>query len=136
MLQITTAADYAIRAAVYIASQERLVTAMQVARTQQVPIAYISKILLALAQQGIIITLPGRKGGSRLKGSADEISILDIVEAVEGPFHLNRCLIHKGKCSRESFCPVHPFWEKTNNALKDILEKTKLSEFVKLEAAV
>ena len=132
MMQITLTADYALRAIEYLAGagSGRCVPAAEIAREQEIPLVYVSKVLQALVQAGIAATVPGRSGGARLLRTASRISVLDVVEAVDGPIPLNRCLIRDGECSRDRFCKFHPFWKKTRDSLKKELQRAKLSQFV------
>ena len=132
MMQITRAADYALRAIVYVASQgdKRCIPAAEVAGKQQIPAAYISKVLQALVRAKIVATVPGRKGGVKLLRLPREISVLDIIEAVDGAVTLNRCLMRSRQCPRDAFCPIHPFWVSTRESLAKILSETKISKFV------
>jgi Rrf2 family transcriptional regulator, iron-sulfur cluster assembly transcription factor len=70
----------------------------------------------------------GTGGGFVLGRPAEEISLLSIVEAVEGPIMLNRCLIAKGTCSRDSFCPVQPVWLRIQDKIRAMLDGVTLKE--------
>lgn len=132
MLQITITADYAIRVVLYLAAQDRdaPVPAMEIARRQQIPKPYIPKILQALVRNGILTTYPGRTGGAILNCPPSEITILQLIEAVDGPIALNRCLSRKTPCSRDNSCPAHPFWIKIQDSFLKMLQDTKLSDFI------
>lgn len=132
MMQITRAADYAVRVVIYVAANggERCVPTAEISECQDIPTAYVSKVLQALGKAGIIATFPGRGGGAKLVDPAEKISILNVVEAIDGPITLNRCVVRKGMCSRDSFCSAHPFWAATRKKLVGILGQAKMSEFV------
>jgi Rrf2 family protein len=85
-----------------------------------VPIRYLLKIMPSLIKAGIIRSVRGSGGGYALARSLETISLLDIIEAVEGPILLNRCLINPDFCSRDaaSFCTVH-------QALADVQQKLR-----------
>ena len=133
MLQITIKADYAVRVAIYLAQQGvgARVSAMDIARDQQVPKALIPKILQAMARKGIITTSSGRNGGAVLSKDPTELSIYELIEAIDGPITLSRCLKDEGICPRDSFCPVHPFWAKTREKFIGMLEDAKISDIIR-----
>jgi Rrf2 family protein len=132
MIQITRATDYALRMVAYLAAsgRDRRVSASEMSATQEIPSVFVSKILQALAQAKILATAPGRNGGAELLRAPEDISVLDVVEAVEGPVTLNRCLIRRGLCSRDQTCPIHPFWAETREMLVGALSQTKIAQFV------
>lgn len=132
MLKITLTADYALRAVVYIAANcdERCVPAAELARTQQIPTIYVSKVLQTLVRADIVATSPGRRGGAKLSRCPSKISVLEVVEAVDGPIAVNHCLNGKGRCSRTAMCEMYPFWIKTRDELVKTLEQARISEFI------
>lgn len=133
MMQITRAADYALRAVTYVADQgvNRCVPASEISDVQEIPRVFVSRILQALARAKIMVTVPGRNGGARLVRAPKDISVLDVIEAIEGSVSLNRCLIRKGLCSRDDVCQIHPFWVEAREKLVTVLSKAKISQFVK-----
>lgn len=132
MLQITIKADYAVRVAMYLAQQGIgvRVSAMDIARDQQVPKALIPKILQAMARKGIITTTSGRHGGAVLSRDPKEITIYDLIEAIDGPPTLARCLKSEGVCPREGVCPVHPFWAKTRKQFVKMLKDANIADIL------
>jgi Rrf2 family protein len=79
----------------------------EIARAQYVPREYLAKIIQKLAQAGIVTTHRGVGGGIALARPPEEITLLDIIEAIEGPVALNSCIIRPGECPREGYCAVH-----------------------------
>jgi len=111
-MQLTLKGDYAVRVVVDLASQPAgaLMKTQELGRRTGVPQAYLSKIVQALAHAGVVRTQRGALGGISLLEEAQTITLKRVIEAVEGPIYLNRCLIRRGLCPRDSFCPVHPVW--------------------------
>jgi Rrf2 family protein len=132
-MQITMSADYALRAVIDLAdnSDGRLVAAGEIASRQDIPLSYAVKVLQALARAGIVVCQAGRKGGVRLLRNADELSVLDVVEAVDGPLALNRCLLRPRTCPRDRDCPVHLFWADVQDSVKSQMGKMKVAQFVR-----
>ena len=111
-MRLTRQGDYAVRVVVDLASRPSgaIVPRSSIQESQAVPAAYLAKIVQALARAGLVRTHPGARGGVALARRADDITLKDVIEAVEGPIHLNRCVAHPGACPRDRFCTVHPVW--------------------------
>lgn len=105
-MQLTRQADYAARAIVYLAVHPQA-NITDIAREQQVPREYMAKILQKLADAGITRSQRGVGGGISLEREPKEINLLDVIEAVEGPVALNRCLVRPHDCPREGICSLH-----------------------------
>ncbi|MHC4293658.1 MAG: RrF2 family transcriptional regulator [Planctomycetota bacterium] len=132
MLKITLTVDYALRVVVYLArfGKNRYISSSEIAKEQQIPPLYVSKILQCLSKVDILTTIPGRKGGAKLQRNPDEITVLEVIEAIDGSFLLNRCLNNIEQCSRSSFCKMRPFWVKTQKSLVNTLGQAKISHFI------
>jgi len=108
---INQATDYGFRAVLFLAGQEqgKMVEAQLIAREVVIPTRFLLKIMPSLIKAGIVRSQRGTGGGYALARIPGDISLLDILEAIEGPIHLNRCLIDPVHCSREAApdCKVH-----------------------------
>jgi len=111
-MEITRQADYAVRAVLDLALQPEGERALseEIARRQSIPTAFLTKILARLAAERIVTTQRGVSGGIRLARLAGEISLLDVIEAIDGPITLNRCMLRPAECPRDTTCVVHPVW--------------------------
>ncbi len=111
-MRLTRQGDYAVRVMVDLAAQPRdaPVPRARIQARQDVPAAYLAKIVQALARAGLVRTLPGARGGVLLNAAPDAVTLLQVIEAIEGPIHLNRCVTRPGACPRDRFCTVHPVW--------------------------
>jgi Rrf2 family protein len=128
-MQLTRAADYAVRVMVHLASLpagERA-TRVEMAENGDVPEAFLSKILQSLTRAGLIVSHRGMSGGYVLGRAAEEVSVLDIVEAIEGPMQLNACVGPNSTCDRSTWCPVHPVWERAQEALTAVLRSETIA---------
>ena len=132
-MEITRTTDYAIRAVLYLARKgsEKPVPAAEIAREQEIPAVYVSKVLQALTRARLVATRPGRSGGAMLQRAPEEVSLLDIIQAVEGPIYLNRGLVRSQECSRERHCPLHPYWKDLRKELTDRLRRATIDQFAK-----
>lgn len=108
---INQATDYGFRAVLFLAGQEpgKMIEAQVIAHEVVIPMRFLLKIMPNLIKTGIVRSQRGAGGGYMLDRDPRDISLLDILEAVEGPIHLNRCLIDHDLCSRQAApeCKVH-----------------------------
>jgi Rrf2 family protein len=129
-MQITQTADYAVRTVVYLALHGNggPVAASVIAKEMMIPGDYISKVIQALARAGLVESIAGRNGGAQLARTPAELSMLGIVEAVDGPVALTRCVIRPGACPRDTYCVVHGFWQLAQDGLIGLLSKTTIAD--------
>ncbi len=111
-MKITRMADYAVRVVLELTTTgtEGRVRGEDVGDRHSVPRGVMTRILARLAACGIADTRRGAGGGVKLAKPASEISLLDVVEAIDGPVELNRCTRRPGECPNDSYCAVHPVW--------------------------
>jgi Rrf2 family protein len=86
-----------------------------------VPRALLAKIFQQFAKVGLVSSCRGAGGGFKLGRPAEDISLLEIIEAVEGPIMLNRCLLAEGTCGRDAVCTVHPVWREVQESMRSVL---------------
>jgi len=129
---ISRGAEYAIRAMLDVAGAEgrAQVTTKEVAEHQGIPKVFLPKIVQRLVQAGLLRAHRGPAGGIALSRPPDQINMRQIIEAMDGPIALNTCLLLPGECPRESICPVHEIWVKTQDDLLSGLERITLSKLV------
>jgi len=130
MLHITRKGDYAIRGMVYLAMQPAGQVALlsRIAAEVDAPASLLAKVFQQLGKVGLVQSWRGTGGGFTLGRAADAISLLEIVEALEGPIVLNRCLWGRGICDRENFCPVHPVWQQLQGQIRGLLRGVTLAQ--------
>ncbi|MCG3181918.1 MAG: HTH-type transcriptional regulator IscR [Phycisphaerae bacterium] len=132
-MEITRTTDYAVRVvldlAIRLPSGQR-VTSGQIARRQGIPPGYVPKVMQSLSRAGILATLPGRTGGVQLLRDPKELTVLEVVEAMEGPVALNRCLIRKGECPRDVICTVHKVWARAQESLTNVLAGATIASLI------
>src|SRR5512143_953866 len=118
-MQITRQADYAVRAMVYLAQlgAERRAATSQIAQEKQIPPSFLAKIVSQLSVAGLLQTSRGARGGVSLARSPQEITVLDVVEAIDGPISLNECASCGGVCTFGDDCPMKPVWSETQSEL-------------------
>ena len=119
-MNINQASDYGFRAVLYLSRQagREVVDAQTIAENEVIPIRYLLKIMPSLIRAGIVVSHRGIGGGYALARDPRDINLLDVIEAIEGPIYLNRCLLDESCCSKQGppHCKIH-------QALDDIQQK-------------
>jgi FeS assembly SUF system regulator len=130
MIRITKQTDYGILILSGIADRppHSVHTVRDLSEGSGVSMPMASKILKILTREGILDSHRGVKGGYSLARPASEISVREIIEALEGPVGITTCVIEPGSCDRESVCPAKANWERINRTVFDALERVPLSE--------
>ena len=122
-MQLTRAADYAVRVMIHLATlpeNERALLPALAAATGT-PSSFLSKVLQTLSRAGFIASWRGQLGGFAMQPRGREASIREVIEVIDGPIHLNVCLQHGPSCSRKSRCPAHQVWVKAQTAMLEVL---------------
>jgi Rrf2 family transcriptional regulator, iron-sulfur cluster assembly transcription factor len=132
---ITRATEYAIRAILYLAKQPKgeIVLKKDICRTQDITPAFLTKILQPLIKSGVVGSQRGVGGGCYLFKDPEEITLLDVVNAEEGPLYLNHCIAEKGVCAKDVFCPVHGAWHQIRKELMDTLGRYSFADLARQE---
>lgn len=130
MFRVNRQTDYAIRVVLALAKQPQgtRLSSASIGKEMLIPAAFLSRIVAQLAQAGVVETFPGRDGGLQLARPADEISLRDIVELMEGPFLLSECMLGEQACPFEGTCPVRTRWDRLQMVILEELGRTKFSE--------
>ncbi len=131
-MQITRQADYALRAMMYLAQIEpgQRAATSQIADDQHIPPSFLAKIISQLSIAGLIHTSRGARGGVSLARLPEEITILEVVEAIDGPIALNECTHSASSCVFGERCPLRPLWCETQNDLVERLRHTTFAQFL------
>lgn len=132
-MDISRKTDYAVRVLMGVAEAEaegQTCTASQVARRKLVPKPFVRKIITELASLGLLQTRRGRRGGLRLGVPAHSVTLRNILETIEGPIYLNRCLIRPGECALDRFCAARGVWRRAQEAMLQALDSLTLADLV------
>lgn len=124
--------DYGVRAVLDVARSHgagRRKT-REIAEAMSIPSRYLSQILALLVRSNILTATAGPSGGYELGRPPDEVTLLDVVEAVEGPIALERCVVRGIPCSSDGTCAVHDAWAAAQDAMLDRLGETSFAELV------
>ena len=132
-MRLTRAGEYAVRCVLYLAFQGQGVVCNRktIAKAMDIPDQFLGKIAQQLAHAGLIEVVQGSKGGLCLAVSPEEISLLEVVEAVIGEIFLNDCVIRPESCNSSKTCTVHVVWEKARNQLRDTLREATFAQLLR-----
>lgn len=127
-MQLTRAADYAVRVMVHLAAQHEHArfSLSSLADATAAPQSFLSKVMQSLARKELIDSQRGHAGGFAISPRGRKASMREVIEAVDGPIRLNVCL--EGPCTRQRWCPAHPVWVKAQQAMLAVLEGAQVSE--------
>ncbi len=122
--------EYAIRAMLHLASLRFGTVAQisEISRQWEIPENFLRKISAQLSNAGLVASQRGLGGGITLARPAEVITLLDIIEAVEGKISLNKCLMCDAFCPRDSWCAVHLVWGEAQDKLKEVLTSKSLAQ--------
>jgi len=131
-MQITRQADYATRAILYLARNRngKRVATSQVAKEQKIPSSFLAKIISQLSIAGMLHTSRGAHGGISLARNPEQITLLQVIEAIDGPIQLNVCIGREGVCSFEDNCPIQLVWCDAQNELITKLRNTNFAQLI------
>lgn len=130
-MDISRKTDYALRMLAMLAEDpERLLSVRTAAEEVNVPYSFARSIQHGLVQAGIVESLRGVHGGMRLKVSPDDVTIRQVVEAVQGPMVMNDCTASDGDCARMGACCYHPLWAGAQALMRDYLDSVSLGDIV------
>lgn len=125
MLSIKRETDYAIRCVYYLSGKPGEVTMVdEIAREMCIPKSFLAKILQKLAKAHVVKSHVGVRGGFFLAREACDITLYDVIVAVEGPVAMNRCTVKKKECALSSKCAVHPVWVTVRRDVEKILKES------------
>jgi Rrf2 family protein len=130
-LTLSKRGDYVVRSAIALTralDRGSYVKIREVVAATGVPATFASQILADLVRAGIATSRAGREGGFRLIRRPQEVSVLEVVEAAEGPLRADRCALGSGPCHWEAVCPMHETWMTATASLREVLADVTLAE--------
>jgi Rrf2 family transcriptional regulator, iron-sulfur cluster assembly transcription factor len=129
----SNACSYAIRALTRLTliRPDGYVLLDELCEGTDLPRHFVAKIFQDLVRKGLLVSAKGRGGGFALARKPKDISLYEIVEAVDGTASLNACVVGMARCDDKQPCPQHDQWKPLRNELKEFLEKTNLERMGK-----
>ena len=133
MLELSRKSDYALRAVIYLAriSEDRFGRVSEIAKAKDIPQAFLAQILPLLANRGLVKSQQGAHGGYALARLPQAISFLDIIESVEGPLRLNKCVEGQHEdCTILDTCEMHHVWNQAQSQMVDFLRGVTMADML------
>jgi Rrf2 family iron-sulfur cluster assembly transcriptional regulator len=131
-LELTRRGDYAVRAVLALAKSaagERL-SVSRIAARENIPPHFLPRVMTDLVRGGLVEAVTGRSGGYRLARPAEAISVLDVIEAVEGDARRRTCVLRGGPCRLATVCNVHQVFADAQDQLLSRLAEARLNTLV------
>lgn len=127
--------DYSVRSMLYMArhADDGRRKARQVAEAMEIPERYLTQILANLVAAGLLKATAGPDGGYELLKDPKEITLLQVVEAAEGPVSLERCVLRGGSCEWVDTCPVHETWSRAQQGMTEVLATTTFADLAQID---
>ena len=134
-MEISRRTDYGVRVIIDLASLpgDGRASTSEIADRQNIPAPFLAKIISQLSLSGLVYTYRGSGGGVSLARPASEISLLEVIEALDGPLQLNRCTIEPDACPQNGHCPVHDIWVQAQTGLSGLLGSTTFDDLTRSE---
>lgn len=130
-LELTRRGDYAIRAMLALAQTDPAngrLSVRHIAAEMSIPVAFLPQVMRDLVAAGLADATTGRAGGYRLARPAGDISVLDIIESVEGDSRRTSCVLRGGPCGRDGHCDAHDVFFAAQDAMLDRLRTASLAD--------
>lgn len=128
MLRISKLTDYAILMMVELTRNREVLSAHALAERVRVEVPTASKVLKLLAGQGLLQSFRGASGGYRVRRGAADISVAEVIAAIEGPIAMTECSVERGLCDQEESCELRGNWQRISLAVAEALEQVTLAE--------
>ncbi|MDD2710438.1 MAG: Rrf2 family transcriptional regulator [Verrucomicrobiae bacterium] len=134
-MQITKAGEYALLGISYLAlkGSDTWVMVEEIRQKQGISRSFLAKIFQSLSRAGLVLSQRGNRGGFRLSRPAEQINILEVLEAVEGRMALQKCLEEPCGCSKAKTCVVSPILNKAQEKVKEVFRNTSLADLTAKE---
>jgi len=128
MLRISKLTDYAILMMVELTRDGDMLSAHALAERVHVEVPTASKVLKLLAGAGLLKSYRGANGGYRVARGANEISVAEVIGAIEGPIAMTECSVEDGLCAQEDLCELRGNWQRISMAVAEALQEVSLAE--------
>ena len=132
-MQLTRSGEYGLKGVVFLAKQppKQLSLVSEISREEKIPEKFLAKIFQRLSKAGLLRSTRGANGGFTLGRPADQITMKAVIEAIEGPIALNRCLLREGECEEEEGCALHEVLGEAQERFLEVLNRTTVEDLAK-----
>ncbi len=133
----TRRSDYGIRAALYLADRApEWAKAGEIAEAMDMPTGFLHQVLQGLKRGGLVNSKRSRYGGYALARRPEDISVLEVIETLEGPLDAGECALRGGPCHWEEVCALHEVWSAGRAAFRESLASATLEDLVRADRAL
>lgn len=138
-MQFTKAEEYGVFGVLYLAeiNSSRIVPLSEISRAKEIPEKFLAKIFQSLSRSGVIRSHRGVRGGFTLGRPADEITLKEVLETIQGPYHLMRCTEDKNACTKDNvdYCAVREVLVMAEQRLTSVFSEFTLADMVSWQNA-
>jgi Rrf2 family protein len=131
-MELTKAGDYGFLGILYLAQQptKKIVRLSEISENEDIPEKFLAKIFQGYTRSGLVQSHRGARGGFSLAKPPDKITVKDVLESVQGPIYLTRCMNDVDPCERKDTCSLRKVWVKAQDYLNNLLEKKTLADLI------
>ncbi|MFQ5452574.1 MAG: RrF2 family transcriptional regulator [Candidatus Zixiibacteriota bacterium] len=132
-MQFTKAEEYGMLGVLYLASKgmKSITPLSEISETQAIPEKFLAKIFQSLSRYGIIRSHRGVRGGFSMAKKPNEVSVKDVLEAIQGPYHLTKCIKETDICDKSVFCSIRELLIIAENNMVSVFQKHTLADLIK-----
>ncbi|MDP2960163.1 MAG: Rrf2 family transcriptional regulator [candidate division Zixibacteria bacterium] len=131
-MELTKAGDYGFLGILYLAQQptKRIVRLSEISENEDIPEKFLAKIFQSYTRSGLVRSHRGARGGFSMAKPPEKITVKDVLESVQGPIYLTRCMNDADPCERKDTCSLRKVWVKAQDYLNNLLEKKTLADLI------
>jgi len=131
-MELTKAGDYGFLGILYLAQQpaKKVVRLSEISENEDIPEKFLAKIFQGYTRSGLVQSHRGARGGFSLAKPPDKITVKDVLESVQGPIYLTRCMNDADPCERKDTCSLRKVWVKAQDYLNNLLDKKTLADLI------
>lgn len=136
-MQFTKAEEYGMQGVLHLANigQGKVTPLSVISNAREIPEKFLAKIFQALSRSGILRSHRGVRGGFTLAKAPGDITVKDVLESIQGPFHLTKCIADPDCCSRSNQCAMRDLLATAEKQMLDVFVGHTLEDLVVLERA-
>jgi Rrf2 family protein len=134
-MQFTKAEDYGLHGIIYLAGQPygKVTPLSEISEQQQVPEKFLAKIFQNLSKSGLVKSHRGVKGGFSLSKAADKMTVIEVLESIQGPYFIAKCLADEKTCKKSNNCSVRMLLKITQERILEVFEGHTIADLVAWE---